>query len=210
MNNPVPGPDPIAGLADLNPAPPAFVMEAGIQDNPLREGPREEVTKGIRPDRATMRLELDPARERLHAGAALIDPFDISDLMEVYAPTNGDPKKNNWMNEIDFNWKRFETYGKKDFPEQRHYHHQGWRPVLHSHFPGRFAPEGTEGPVIIKDQILMERPMRLTVQARQDEMRQATQMMRVNRENLGATPEGQAPRMVLADRTSREAIEIPE
>jgi hypothetical protein len=34
--------------------------------------------------------------------------------------------------------------------------------------------------------------------------------MRVNRENLGTTPEGQAPRMVIADRTTREAIPIAE
>jgi len=206
MTDPVPGPR--AGLSDP-PTPPAFVAGLG-EENPLREGPREEVRIGIRPDRSKMRLELDPTRERLLEGAALIDPFDISDIMEVYAPTKGDPAKGNVQNEIDFNWKRYETYGKRDYSEQRQYHNQGWRPVLHSHFPGRFAPEGTEGPVIVKDQILMERPMRLTVKARQDEMKQATQVMRVNRENLGTTPEGQAPRMVLTDKTSRENISIPE
>ncbi len=203
--------DVLAGLVDRSPPPPAFEHEDRDSlrpENPLREGPRDGIQ--LRAERANMRLTLDPTRERLHEGAALIDPFDITDIMDVYAPTRGDLTKGNWQNEIDFNWKRFETYGKKDFSEQRHYHHQGWRPVLHSHFPGRFAPEGTEGPVIMKDQILMERPMRLTVKARQDEMKQATQMMRVNREKLGATPEGQAPRMVLADRSTREAIEIPE
>jgi hypothetical protein len=211
----------IAGLSDMEaPIPDAF--QAGLgqetvqdtvtpeQDNPLREGPRGNGASELRPERANMRLTLDPTRERLHEGPAVIDPFDIADIMAVYAPTNGDLRKNNWPHEIDFNWKRYETYGKKDFSEQRQYHQQGWRPVLHSHFPGRFAPEGTEGPVIIKDQILMERPMRLTVKARRDEMEQATRAMRVNREQMGTTPEGQAPRRVIADRTTREAIEIPE
>jgi hypothetical protein len=38
----------------------------------------------------------------------------------------------------------------------------------------------------------------------------ATQAMRVNQMKLAVTPEGQAPRQVFADRTSREAIPIPE
>jgi len=177
------------------------------EPSPLRDSPREE---GLHPVRETMRLTLDRTRERLREGNANIDPFNIDDLVAQYAPTRGDPRKGNIDNEIDFNWKRYECLGKADYSEQREYYLQGWRPVLHSHFPGRFAPEGTEGPVIVKDMILMERPMRLTVKARMDEHEQATRAMRVNRENLGVTPEGQAPRMVLTNRTTREAIEIPE
>jgi len=195
--------DPIPGLGEPRQPPPGL-----SEPSPLRDSPREG---GLRPEtRESPRLTLDRTRERLREGSANIDPFNIDDIKRQYAPTNGDPRQSNIENEIDFNWKRYETLGKPYFFEQRDYYLQGWRPILHSMFPGRFAPEGTEGPVIVKDMILMERPMRLTAKARQDEMEQATRMMRVNRENLGTTPEGQAPRMVIADRTTREAINIPE
>src|SRR5262249_27675111 len=78
-------------------------------------------------------LRVDPLRERRHAGNAAIDPYDITDIMAKYAPTRGDPSKGNIANEIDFNWKRFETYGKPDYAEARMYADQGWRPVQHHH-----------------------------------------------------------------------------
>jgi len=56
----------------------------------------------------------------------------------------------------------------------------------------------------------MERPMRLTVQARHEEIAEATRAMQVHRLKITATPEGSAPRIVYAGRTIREAIEIPE
>lgn len=157
-----------------------------------------------------MRLTLDRSRERLRTGHANLDPFDIADIMRQYAPTNGDPRKGNAANEIDFNWKRYEVFGKRDFSELRGYHDQGWREVQHSDFPGRFAPVGAQGPVVVKDLILMERPMSLTVSARNEEIDAATRAMQVNQTNMTTTPEGQAPRMVIADRSTREAIPIPE
>jgi len=186
--------------------------------SPFHESMQEVERPGLRPEmqsevgfdmRAT-ELRVDPDRLRMRSGNAAIDPFDIADIYHKYAPTGGDPRKGNIDNEIDFNWKRYETYGKADYAEQRGYHDQGWRPVMHSMFPGRFAPRGTEGPVIIKDMILMERPMRLTVKARNEEMMLATQVMQANKVRMATTPDGQAPRMVIADRSSREPIEIPE
>lgn len=155
-------------------------------------------------------LRVDHARERLHNGIANIDPFDISDIYARYAPTRGDPRRGNIQNEIDFNWKRYETYGKPDYSEQRAYHAQGWRPVMHHHFPERFAPLGTQGPVIVKDMILMERPMILTVRARNEEITEATRAMSVHRQRVTETPDGSMPRHVYANRTTREPIEIPE
>jgi len=155
-------------------------------------------------------LRVDPNRERRHQGIAAIDPFDVSDIMAKYAPTRGQGTPEQVANEIDFNWKRFETYGKPDYAEQRTYQDQGWRAVQHHHFPGRFAEVGAQGPVIVKDMIFMERPMRLTVQARNEEMLRATQAMQVHRRKVMETPEGSAPRVVYADRSTREAIPIPE
>jgi hypothetical protein len=191
--------DEVGGLGAVKPPP---VPPAPVA--PMREALREA------PRAPPRRLVVDHTRERMRSGIGLSDPYDIADIMRVYAPTRGDPSKGNIDNEIDFNWKRYETYGRRDYSELREYHNQGWREVAHESFPGRFAPEGTTGPVIVRDMILMERPMRLTVKARNEEIDAATRAMRVNRQNLGTTPEGQAPRIVIADRTSREAIPIPE
>jgi len=155
-------------------------------------------------------LQVDPDRQRRHSGLAAIDPFDIADIMARYAPTRGTGSAEQVAKEIDFNWKRYETYGKPDYAEQRTYQDQGWRVVQHHDFPGRFAPAGSAGPVIIKDMVLMERPMRLTVQARNEEITRATQAMQVHRRKVAETPDGSAPRVVYADRSTREAIEIPE
>jgi hypothetical protein len=174
-------------------------------DEPPRDAPRVEQRVEQRNE-----LRLDDDRERMRTGNSNVDPFDITDIYAKYAPTKGDPKKGNINNEIDFNWKRYETYGKRDYAEQRSYYDQGWRPVMHEMFPDRFAPAGTEGPVIVKDMILMERPMRLTVQARNEEMNLATRAMTVHRQKMAEAPEGQAPRMDPIVRTTRETIEIPD
>lgn len=185
--------------------------------SPFREAPHEGgLAGGLAAGEAVLRsevhgeLRIDPDRERRHKGNAAIDPYDISDIMAKYAPTRGDATKGNINAEIDFNWKRFETYGKPDYAESRMYQDQGWRPVQHHHFPGRFAPPGTQGPVIIKDMILMERPMRLTVQARNEEILEATRAMQVHRQKVAETPEGHSERVVYANRTQREAISIPD
>jgi hypothetical protein len=153
--------------------------------------PREEERYGTRA------LRPDDGRERMRAGNANVNPFQMDDILARYPDT-------------DFNWKRYEVSGKPDFAEQRMYQDQGWRNVLHEQFPGRFAPEGTSGPVIVKDMILMERPMRLTLQARREEMEAANRAMTVHRQQMSHAPEGQAPRMAPSIRTSREAIQIPD
>ena len=152
----------------------------------------------------------DDGRQRLRSGSALVDPYNLDDIRKAFAPTNGDPKKGNIDNEIDFEWKAYETYGKPKHTELRGHREQGWKAVMYGDFPDRFAPIGTEGPVRVNDMILMHRPMRLTVQARKEDYLNATRQMQVHRQKMAETPEGQHPRVVLADKSSREAIEIPE
>jgi hypothetical protein len=176
---------------------------------PLHEPPQAGLAASLYSE-TLGELTVDPTRERQLSGLAAIDPFDIADIMAKYAPTRGEGTPEQVAREIDFNWKRFETYGKPDYAEQRTYAQQGWRAVQHHHFPGRFAPPGQSGPVILKDMVLMERPMRLTMQARNEEIQAATRAMQVHRRKVAETPEGSAPRVVYADRTTREAISIPE
>ena len=186
----------------------------GPVPSPLRDSPRdydEPPREPVRPVREMLRI-VDDGRERARSGMAVHDPYNIDDIRAIYCPTNGDPTKGNIKNEIDFNWKRYEVAGKPDYAEQRAYQDQGWRAAEHTDFPGRFSPPGTTGPVIVKDMILMHRPMRLTVEARNEEIREATRAMQVHRQTMARTPDGQAPRVVLADRSSREdiAIQIPD
>ena len=176
-------------------------LRTELRDDP-REQQRPEMRSEIRP--------MDDGRQRMRTGDAVINPYDIDDIRRVYCPTNGYGTKEQVARETDFQWNTYEVYGKKDFSLLRAYHDQGWRNVPHSMFPDRFAPPGTEGPVIVNDMILMERPMRLTVEARKEDYERATRSMQVHRLKMAEAPEGQAPRTTPVIRTSREAIEIPD
>ena len=135
---------------------------------------------------------------------------EMDDIRQTFCPTNGKGTPEQVAKEIDFQWNNYETYGKRDYAIEREHHNQGWQEVLHSDFPERFAPAGTDGPVIVKDMVLVWRPMRLTVQARNDEIQRATRAMQVHRMKMADAPDGQAPRTQPVLRSSREAIEIPE
>jgi len=175
---------------------------------PTRENPRTDMPEEfepLHPVRDAIR-PIDDGRERLRTGNVNVNPFEIGDIVRAYAPTGGKRPEG----EIDFNWKRHDVYGKEDYAEMQDYVQQGWRPVTYEMFPGRFAPPGTTGSVIVRGMILMERPMRLTIEARQEELEAANRAMRVHQKNMAEAPEGQAPRMAPVMRTTREAIEIPD
>src|SRR5262245_44696927 len=134
--------------------------------SPVRENPRGNdppIREQVRPETRDALRIVDDGRTRQLSGDATINPFDIPDIMAAYAPTNGDPAKGNIDNETSFEWKRYEVYGQQDYSEWLSNTNQGWRPVQHEHFPGRFGPPGASGMVRVKDMVLMERPMRLTV-----------------------------------------------
>lgn len=153
---------------------------------------------------------MDDGRERGLSGAMAINPYDITDIKKMLAPTDGKGTIEQVAREVDIEWKAHETYGKPNYHQYQMHIKQGWRPVHYSDFPERFAPAGAEGAVRLNDMILMHRPMRLTVKARKEEYDKAVAAMQVHRKQMAETPEGQAPRVVLADRSTREAIEIPE
>lgn len=180
---------------------------------PRAQEPFSEVRAGVHPTERLMERPssmIDDGRERQRTGDAAVNPYDVGDIKRMYAPTNGYGTPAQIAKETDFEWKAYETYGKANYAQVRAHHEQGWRPVMHSDFPDRFAPAGTEGAVRINDMIFMHRPMRLTVQARQEDYAKANRAMQVHQQTLGQAPEGQAPRTTPVIRSSREAIEIPE
>lgn len=171
---------------------------------------REDVRAETRASEVMPNSFIDDGRQRHRTGDAAINPYDLTDIMKMYAPTNGTGSQAQIAKEVHFEWKAYETYGKSNHLQLIAHEQQGWRPVMHSDFPGRFAPMGTEGKVHVNDMLLMHRPMRLTVQARQEEYTKATRAMQMHRQKMAEAPEGQAPRTTPVVRTSREAIDIPE
>jgi len=181
--------------------------------SPNREDPRADdlsVREPVHPETRDAVHIVDDGRTRQLTGDATINPFEISDIMAKYAPTRGEGTPEQIARETDFNWKRYEVYGQHDYAEWLTNERQGWRPVLHEMFPGRFAPAGTTGMVRVKDMVLMERPMRLTVQARQEEYAKANRQILAHRKTRASAPIGPSDPFVVTDRTTRESIEIPE
>lgn len=174
---------------------------------------RPEVRVDTRPGPEVRHIPLglrDDGRQRNRTGEAAINPYQCDDIKRMYAPTDGKGTQAQIDQEIDFEWKAYETYGKPNYTQYQAHREQGWRAVMHSDFPDRFAPTGAEGPVRINDMIFMHRPMRLTVQARREEYAKANQAMQMHRQKMAEAPDGQAPRTTPVERTTREAIDIPE
>lgn len=85
--------------------------------------------------------------------------------------------------EYTLEWKREETYGKRDDTHQVHLAENGWRPVLvepGSPWAGHFMEVGYKGPVRRDGMILMERPAGLTKIVKERERREANGQMQAN------------------------------
>lgn len=95
-----------------------------------------------------------------------IDPFDV--------PKNFIPK--GW----DYQWCAIASLGNKEVVRtmQIEFHQNGWRPVPADRHDGYFMPRGEKGPVIVRDQMLMERPLQMSLDARAEDQRNAIQQMR--------------------------------
>lgn len=77
----------------------------------------------------------------------------------------------------DLQWIAIEVNG-QPFPQERvQYEQNGWRAVtpdmFGGRFDGRFMPKGYRGEIVVGGQVLMERPLELTLEARAEERRAA-------------------------------------
>jgi hypothetical protein len=95
---------------------------------------------------------------------------------------------------LNYEWKRWENVGMQDPFYIARMREQGWEPVSPKMHPN-WVPPGYNEPHIIKGgQILMERPMALTLEARK-ELRQLSKQQVVEAEQrLGMTGKGEATR----------------
>lgn len=86
----------------------------------------------------------------------------------------------------DYQWNAVSVAGNSDILlDQNHMMHQnGWRPVPAERYAGNLLPKGSKGNVIRGQQMLMERPMALTQEARAEDIRNAKQLISDRNESL--------------------------
>ncbi len=116
-------------------------------------------------------------RTRQSHATATANPFDI--------PKDEIPEGSS------YEWKRFSVSGQSADHDPFYLasmRRQGWEPVDPRRHPN-WVPPGYDKPSIIRDgQILMERPVELTNEARQEQRQLARQQMREAQERLGMAP----------------------
>lgn len=95
---------------------------------------------------------------------------------------------------LSYEFKRWSVKGQEDPFYIASMREQGWEPVDPKRHP-TWVPPGYNQPYIIKgDQILMERPMELTEEARAEQRQLAKRQVREAEQRLGLTPRDTATR----------------
>lgn len=94
---------------------------------------------------------------------------------------------------ISYQWNNYQVFGQNNPSYDAHMQMQGWVPVDASRHP-HLMPAGHKGPIIVKGQILMERPVELTREALQEDYDRAIGEVRAKEEQLYGAPPGTMPR----------------
>jgi hypothetical protein len=147
-----------------------YKVEKASARKDVREAIREEDPR----ERAAKRAE----QIRQQRGDADIDSID-----EFYIDPRSVP--DGWS----YEWKRHTFLGKEDPSYQVQVARGGWEPVPASRHP-EMMPTGNYTIIERKGQILMERPLSLTIEARDVELRRARNQVRAKEAQLSATPDG--------------------
>ena len=114
----------------------------------------------------------------------------VSDAFEI--PADMIPK--GWS----YQWNTVSVHGNSEVArEQMHLmEQQGWRPVPAERYAGTLVPKGSKGAVIRGGMILAERPMALTIEARNEDLANAKKLISDRNESMkltgvkGAMPDG--------------------
>lgn len=80
----------------------------------------------------------------------------------------------------DYQWNVVAVINNKDVVVRHSMtmYQNGWRPVPAERHPGMFVPIGTKGEIVVEGQRLEERPLSMTIEAREEDERAARQQMR--------------------------------
>lgn len=104
-----------------------------------------------------------------------MNPFDLPEEFVEQTRAEG----------YDLEWKTEMVQGQDKITYQAKLQANGWRPVPARRLPGMYAREDDEGPVRYDGMILMERPMSLTIEAREDEAHKAREQVRMKHDSWG-------------------------
>lgn len=87
-----------------------------------------------------------------------------------------------------YQWKRYAILGQEDPAYMAELTQVGFSPVPAERHAGMFLPEGYKGAIIIGGQILMERPIELEQEAKEEDRWAADSQLRGSREQFGLAP----------------------
>lgn len=94
---------------------------------------------------------------------------------------------------MSYEWKRYEVLGQQDHSYMQAQAENAWEPVDCARHP-ELMPPGHKGSIIRDGLMLMERPIELTMEARDEDRLIARQQVRAKEQQLGQTPDGQFTR----------------
>jgi hypothetical protein len=151
---------------DLDPADETEIQRADARrrpGRPPRQAARDAARSSLRPGEVVGRDGEVLSRKRNQRSS---DPFDI--------PAEIVPK--GW----EYQWVTVTVVGNGDIVRHQNleFYDNGWRPVPASRHDGRFMAAGEKGAVIYGGQCLMERPVTLCNEAREEQIAKAVQQMR--------------------------------
>ncbi len=133
--------------------------------------------------RASARTKSDGRMEVTGRGGELLSRTrtHVGDIFEI--PAQMIPQ--GWS----YQWNAVSIAGNSEIIlDQNHMMHQnGWRPVPAERYAGTLVPKGASGNIIRGQQMLMERPAMLTEEARQEDLRNARQLISDRNESLKLT-----------------------
>jgi hypothetical protein len=109
-----------------------------------------------------------------------------------------------------YQWLSQSTVGKAN--NNAHFYANGWEPVPTRRHDGVFMAKGTDGPIIVDDMILVERPVELTLEARAEEVKAAKSLIRTQNEQFQPKLPGARSRRYRGTELSikRELEEMPD
>lgn len=165
-------------------APPAPYVGEPEEFEPVRDEADDEAPVAPRPaQRASRTDERDAGREPQHKPARTRRrQANVASQDMFYIPTDEIPEG------LSYEWKRWANVGQEDPFYIASLREQGWEPVNPKSHPN-WLPPGYNQPHIIKGgQILMERPIELTEEARAENRQIARRQMREAEQRLGMTP----------------------
>lgn len=118
---------------------------------------------------------------------------------------------------MDYQWVTASTFG-APMPQRRsRFERKGWTPVPADRHDGLFMPRGFKGEIEVDGLVLYERPLELTIRARNNDRRKAFEQVAIKEQQLmggdiGVSLDSQHPSARSANRVGKsyERMNIPE